>query len=74
MPSKSSPTSLGSATLEPGKGDAMNQEELGSFLSKHELGHLRNKKGIEWRAKKLEFALTNNSKLINPKLDKQQKV
>ncbi len=29
--------------------------------------------GISWRAKKLQFALSNNSKLINPKLSKERR-
>ena len=73
MPAKSSPTSLGAALLEPGEGqDEMEEEELKEFLKQKGLQHLSQVEGIKWRAKKLQFALQNNSKLINPKLTVEQ--
>ncbi len=74
MPAKSSPTSLGAALLEPGREhDEMSELEVKEFLAKNKLQHLSALEGIRWRARKLQFALQNNSKLINPKLEDQQK-
>ena len=73
MPPKVSPTSLGCATLEPGEKEAMSDAELDQFLKDHDLVHLKGITGIHWRAKKLQFALKNNNKLINPKLSEVQK-
>ena len=47
----------------------MEEEELKEFLKQKGLQHLSQVEGIKWRAKKLQFALQNNSKLINPKLN-----
>jgi hypothetical protein len=73
MPAKATPTSLGAAALEPGKKEEMGLEELREFLQVHNLEHLKDIAGIKWRAKKLQFALNNNSKLINPKLSKRRR-
>jgi hypothetical protein len=53
MPSKDSPTSLGSAALEPGEREEMNEEELDQFLQKHGLTALKGLEGIAWKAKKV---------------------
>ena len=37
------------------------------FLREHSLEHLGDMEGVGWRAKKLQFALEKNSKLIKPK-------
>ena len=74
MPAKSAPTSLGAAALEPGKHEELNEKELQEFLQKHELTHLSKRQGIAWRAKKLQFALESNDKLINPELSNARKV
>jgi hypothetical protein len=74
MPAKATPTSLGAAALEPGRKEVMGLEELREFLRLHDLEHLKDTvEGLEWRAKKLQFALNNNSKLINPKLSKERR-
>ncbi len=72
MPAKNSPTSLGSATLEPGKKEELEGEQLAAFLKEHDLLHMKSMEGIGWRAKKLQFALEKNSKLINPELDQKK--
>lgn len=69
MPSKSSPTSQGTAVLEPGDKKELDEETLKNFLGEHHLTHLKEMSGIAWRAKKLQYALHKNSQLINPKLE-----
>ncbi len=69
MPAKNSPTSLGSAALEPGEKEELQGEQLEAFLKLHNLLHMKDMDGIGWRAKKLQFALEKNPKLIKPELD-----
>ena len=73
MPSKTSPTSLGTAALEPGKDEELGEKEVVKFLEEHKLQHLKDMVGIRWRVKKLQYALQNNSKLINPKLSAEKR-
>ena len=68
IPSKQAPTSLGSASLTPAPQEKLNEEELQAFLQEHDLLATRNMDGIEWRVKKLKYALEKNAKLINPSL------
>ncbi len=53
MPAKNSPTSLGSAALEPGEKEELKEEQLEAFLKLHDLLHMKDMEGIGWRSKKL---------------------
>jgi hypothetical protein len=70
MPSKDSPTSLGSAALEPGERKKMNEEEVNQFLQRHGLTAMKGLEGIAWKAKKVQYALEKNNKLIKPLLSR----
>lgn len=69
MPSKTGPTSLGTAALESGHLEKLEGSDLEAFLKMHHLEHWKDTDGIEWRAKKLQVALEKNTKPINPRLD-----